>query len=227
MTLKNKLAPSVMCCDLLEVKPQIELFERTGIDLLHVDVMDGHFVPNLTLGTDFVRRLSDFSSIPLDVHLMTEDPDFWIDALIAMNALKEGLYVSVHAEAARHLQRTLVKIHATGAKALLALNPGTPLVMAEEVTDVIDGLLIMTVNPGFAGQKVTSNAFDKIARARAFLDAHGRPDAEIEVDGNVSIPNAIRMRDAGANIFVAGTASIFRDGMEQNIYNFRKEVFGE
>jgi ribulose-phosphate 3-epimerase len=132
----------------------------------------------------------------------------------------------VHYETTKHLQRVLTALKAKGVKTLLALNPATPVGMAENVLDDVDGLLIMTVNPGFAGQKMVPHSIEKIAKARAFLDANGKKDAEIQVDGNVSIPNAIRMREAGANIFVVGTASVFGSGgLASNIEEFRRQVF--
>jgi ribulose-phosphate 3-epimerase len=147
---------------------------------------------------------------------------------IASFAFGEGDYVSIHYETTKHAQKVLQAIKDRGAKALLAINPATPVEVAIDVLDDIDGFMLMTVNPGFAGQKMVPHAIDKIARARAFLDANGKKDAEIEVDGNVSIPNAIRMKEAGANIFVAGTSAVFMgDSIEDNIVKFRKEVFGE
>ena len=217
-----KIAPSMMCCSFLDLKQQLAAFEKNGIDLLHIDVMDGSFVPNFALGTDFVKQLKKATNIPLDVHLMIENPENHL----ASFPVGEGDYVSVHYESTRHLQRVLASIRALGAKPLLAINPATPVEVAIDVLDDIDGLLVMTVNPGFAGQKMVPHSIDKISRARAFLDSHGRPDAEIEGDGNVSIPNAIMMKNAGANIFVAGTASLFNgQDMTQNIKDFRKSVF--
>ncbi|MBE6556854.1 MAG: ribulose-phosphate 3-epimerase [Ruminococcaceae bacterium] len=221
---KAMLAPSMMCADFLHLEEQLRLFEREGIDLLHVDIMDGHFVPNITLGTDFVRMLKKATSIPLDIHLMVERPENLLPAI----AFGEGDYVSVHYESTVHLQRVLAAIRERGAKPLLALNPGTPVSMAEEVLGDIDGLLVMTVNPGFAGQKLVPSALEKIARARLYLDAYGMNESVIEVDGNVSIPNGIAMRAAGADIFVAGTSGVFiGDDMAGNIRHFRRQVFGE
>ena len=220
----NKLAPSLMCCDFFRLSEQIRDFESTGTELFHVDIMDGEFVPNFTLGTDFVRQLKKNTGVPLDIHLMVEHPERHLDSFL----FGEGDYVSVHYESTKHLQRVLATIKARGAKALLAINPATPVSVCEEVLDDIDGLLIMTVNPGFAGQKMVPHSIEKIKKARAFLDERGRADAEIEVDGNVSIPNAIAMRDAGANIFVVGTASVFSaPTLREGIGEFRTKVFGE
>ncbi len=221
--MKNKLSPSMMCCDFFDLAAQVKAFEDSKIELLHIDVMDGDFVPNFALGTDFVRQLKKNTSIPVDIHLMVENPDRHISSF----PLGDGDYVSIHYETVKHLQRTLALAKATGAKVLLALNPSTPVEVARDVLDDIDGLLIMTVNPGFAGQKMVPHSIEKIKRARAFLDVNGRADAEIQVDGNVSISNAQRMYAAGANIFVLGTSAVFgADPIEANITKFRNEVFG-
>ena len=213
-----KLAPSMMCCDFLNMGEQIRTFEKHGIELLHVDIMDGHFVPNITLGTDFVRQVKKATDIPLDIHMMTEEPE----KLLGMLEFGKGDYVSLHIESTRHLQRALRMIKDKGAKALVALNPATPVEAVCEVLDDIDGLLLMTVNPGFAGQKLIPHSFDKIARARHYLDENGRKEAEIEVDGNVSLENAVKMRAAGADIFVLGTSGIFKDGdLGEHIDSFR------
>lgn len=215
------LAPSMMCADIFSLKETVETFEKNDIDFLHVDIMDGAFVPNLALGTDYVAQLKKKTDIPLDLHFMTEFPERHLDAF----HFGKGDIVSIHAESERHLDRTLQKVAERGAKVFLALNPATPLEAAREVAHLVDGLLIMTVNPGFAGQKMVPYAFDKIKRARAFLDAYGKKDALIEVDGNVSVPNAIGMRQAGADIFVLGTSAVFcGDDMAQNIRNFRENV---
>lgn len=213
----------MMCCDFLNTGKQLRNFEAAGIELLHIDVMDGSFVPNFALGTDYIRQLKQATSIPLDIHLMIDSPERHLDAF----PIGEGDYVSVHYETARHLQRVLQAIRDKGAHPLLALNPSSPVELATDVLDDIDGLLIMTVNPGFAGQKMVPHSIEKIARARRFLDANGKSNAEIEVDGNVSIPNAILMKNAGANIFVAGTSAVFRgNDLQANIQAFRHEVFG-
>ena len=214
----------MMCADIFKLRETVDTFEKCDIELLHIDVMDGVFVPNLQLGTDYTRQLKNGSRIPVDIHLMIENPE----RHLASFAFGEGDYVSIHYETTKHVQKVLQAIRDRGAKALLAINPATPVEVAIDVLDDIDGFMLMTVNPGFAGQKMVPHAIDKIARARAFLDANGKKDAEIEVDGNVSIPNAIRMKAAGANIFVAGTSAVFMgDSIEKNIEDFRKQVFGE
>ena len=214
-----KLAPSMMCCDFLRLGEQIKIFEQHKIELLHIDIMDGSFVPNITLGTDFVRQVKRVTDIPLDIHMMTEEPERFLDML----EFGKGDYVSIHYESTKHVQRALGLVRERGAKALLALNPATPVEMASELIDDIDGLLIMSVNPGFAGQKVIPHSFEKIAHAKAFLNSRGRVNAEIEVDGNVSLENAVKMRGAGADIFVLGTSGIFKgDDLGKNIDSFRE-----
>ena len=198
----NKLAPSMMCCDFLNLGKQLEVFEKSGIDLLHIDVMDGNFVPNFALGTDYVKQLKKVTNIPLDIHFMTEYPERHLDSF----PISEGDYVSIHFESTNHVQRALQAVKDKGAKPLVAINPATPIYAIGEILDDIDGVLIMSVNPGYAGQKMVPRSIEKIKEMRRFLDENGRPDAEIEVDGNVSIENAIKMRKAGANILVLGTA---------------------
>lgn len=197
-----KLAPSMMCCDLLNVREQLEMFEEQKIDLLHIDIMDGNFVPNIALGTCFTEQLKDVSRIPMDFHFMVDSPERYISTF----PIKEGDYVSIHFESTVHVQRAIQIAKGMGAKVLLALNPGTPVEMMSELVDDIDGILIMSVNPGYAGQKMVPNSIDKIRRTRLLLDKNRRADAEIQVDGNVSIENAIKMREAGADILVLGTA---------------------
>jgi ribulose-phosphate 3-epimerase len=198
--MSGKIAPSVMCADFLRLEKTLRLFEALNVEYLHVDIMDGSFVPNYTLGTDFVRALRAAASIPLDVHLMIDEPERKIDWF----GFRPGEYVSIHYEATKHVQRALARVKDTGAKAMLALNPATPLCVLEDVLPDLDGVLLMTVNPGYAGQRLIPQIIDKIARLRAMA-----PDIEIETDGNVSFENAKRMRAAGATLFVAGSSSVF------------------
>jgi ribulose-phosphate 3-epimerase len=215
-----KLSPSMMCADIFNLAGIIRTFEDKKLPCLHIDVMDGVFVPNLMLGTDMVKQIRRVTSIPLDLHLMIEEPGEKLEWF----APQAGEYVSVHAESTRHLQRILAKIRALGAKPMVALNPATPLMMIEDVLSDVDGVLIMTVNPGYAGQKLVPQTLEKIRRLRTLLDNRGLREVEIEVDGNVTMENAYKMRAAGANIFVAGTSLLFRPGnMEDHIQLFTEQ----
>ncbi len=205
MMLAKKISPSMMCADALNLGVTLKEFEANGIEYLHIDIMDGSFVPNFTLGTDYCRMLKAATNIPLDIHMMIEKPEERLDWF----PFGEGDMVSVHAESTRHLQKVLAAIKAKGAKAYAAINPATPLAAIEEVICDLDGVLVMTVNPGFAGQKLVPQTLDKITKVRKMLDKAGKEEAEIEVDGNVSFENAEKMSRAGANIFVAGTSSVF------------------
>lgn len=207
--MKKQISPSIMCADLMNVRPVLREFEKNGIEYVHVDIMDGTFVPNFTLGTDFVKILKAETSIPVDIHLMIERPENkleWFD-------FGEGDYVAVHYESTPHLHKAVMIIKNRGAKAMVAINPATPINVLEAILDDIDAVLVMTVNPGFAGQKLVRSTLKKITELREYLDSNGYPDIEIEVDGNVSFENATLMSKAGANIFVAGTSSVFAKGM--------------
>ena len=218
----KKIAPSIMCAPLLSVDGCLRELEQSGADLIHVDVMDGSFVPNYTLGTNFVKELKCKTSIPLDIHLMIDDPEKKLDWF----AFGEGDYVSVHYEASRHLRKAIGAIRERGARAMVALNPATPVCVLESVLDDIDAVLVMTVNPGFAGQALIESTLNKICRLRQYLDDGGYVHIEIEVDGNVSFENAKRMCDAGADIFVTGTSSVFSKtaSLPENIAKLRKII---
>lgn len=220
--LKKKISPSMMCADWMNLGRVIETLKECGTEYLHIDIMDGVFVRNYTLGTDYIKALHRVTDIPLDIHLMITEPS----DRIGWFEIRQGDYVSVHVEADRHIQRTLAAIRAAGGRPMAALNPGTPLCFLEEILPDIDAVLIMTVNPGFAGQKLVPGTLDKIARLRRMLDEAGRPDIEIEVDGNVSFENAVKMSDAGANIFVCGSSSVFSKGgdISGNIKKLRESL---
>lgn len=211
-----------MCADFLNLGRELQMLEALGIEYLHIDIMDGVFVPNYTLGCDFIKNLHRVSNIPLDIHLMIDRPDSKLDRF----EFREGDYVSVHYESTPHIQRTLGEIRCRGAKPMLALNPGTPLIVLEELLPDIDAVLVMTVNPGYAGQKLIPQTIEKIARLRSMLDESGYGHIEIECDGNVSFENAAKMSRAGANIFVAGTSSIYMRGasIEDNTKTLREAI---
>jgi ribulose-phosphate 3-epimerase len=210
-----------MCVPLFELEAYIRAFERCGVDYLHMDVMDGCFVPNIMLGTDFIRQIRKLSYIPLDIHLMVERPEDkldWFD-------IRPGEYVSFHVEATNHAQRICAKIRDKGARPMAAINPATPICVLEDLLPDLDGVLVMAVNPGYAGQKLIPQTLGKISRLKRMLADAGRDDVEIEADGNTSLENAALMRASGADIFVAGTAGLFIGGdLETNINNFKKSI---
>lgn len=218
--LKDRIAPSMMCCDFFELGAQVEAFEKNNVELLHIDVMDGSFAPNFALGVDFARQLKKKSAIPLDIHLMVEEPE----KHLASFPFGKGDMVSIHIESTGNARECVGAIKERGAQAFVALNPETPIEALLPVISEIDGVLVMAVRPGFAGQKMLEGTTDKIANTRRLLDEAGREDAEIEVDGNVSIENGIKMRNAGANIFVLGTAALFGGDLDKNIRAFRGRV---
>ena len=208
-----------MCAPMFELPKYVQEMEQHNIELIHIDIMDGSFVPNYTLGTNFVKELKSKTNIPLDIHLMIDDPE----SKLQWFEFGENDYVSVHYEATKHLNKALGMIRARGAKAMVAINPATPVSALDSVLDDIDAVLLMTVNPGFAGQKLVQSTLKKIKNLRQYLDNAGYSHIEIEVDGNVSFENAKLMHDAGANIFVCGTSSVYAKDtpVAENIQRFR------
>lgn len=208
-----------MCAPMFELPKYVQEMEQHNIELLHIDIMDGSFVPNYTLGTNFVKELKSKTNIPLDIHLMIDDPE----SKLQWFEFGENDYVSVHYEATRHLNKALGMIRARGAKAMVAINPATPISALDSMLDDIDAVLVMTVNPGFAGQKLVRSTLQKIKNLREYLDDAGYSHIEIEVDGNVSFENAGLMCEAGANIFVCGTSSVYAkdNPVAENIQRFR------
>ena len=206
----GKISPSIMCADFRHLEDNIKILEKAGVEYLHFDIMDGSFVPNFTLGPGLMKSVREITGIPFDIHLMVQHPENHI----GLFDLKPGDLVSVHQESTVHLQRVLQKIKDLGAKAAVALNPATPIYSVEDVLDDIDVVLIMTVNPGFAGQKLIPATLKKISHMKKYLAEQGYGHIKIEVDGNVSYENARKMREAGADIFVAGTSSLFMKGID-------------
>jgi ribulose-phosphate 3-epimerase len=196
-----RIAASILAADFARLGAQIAAAEQGGADLIHVDIMDGHFVPNLTMGPPVVRSIARVTKVPLDVHLMIEDPDRYVEAFVRAGAAM----ISVHAEVLPHLHRTLQFIRQLGARAGVAINPSTPVVAIEEIAGDVDHVLVMSVNPGFGGQTFIPRSESKIQAVRALLDRQGNP-APIEVDGGIDTSNAARIVEAGAAILVAGNA---------------------
>jgi len=196
-----RIAPSILSADFAKLGAEIAAVERGGADLIHVDVMDGHFVPNLTIGPAVVRSIKKVAKVPLDVHLMIEEPDRYLDAFVEAGASM----ISVHVEVLPHLHRTIQAIKALGVKASVAINPSTPVVALEEVAADLDNVLVMSVNPGFGGQTFIPRSESKIRAIHALLAREGSR-ASIEVDGGVDRSNAARLIEAGATILVAGSA---------------------
>lgn len=198
-----------MCGDALNYGKTLAELEEAGVELVHYDIMDNHFVPNLMLPMELIPKLRRGTRMPFDIHIMAENPESVIEKL----ELCEGDYVAVHYEATPHLERAISLIKAKGAKAAVAINPATPIETLSEIAPRLDMVLVMTVNPGFAGQKLVEGSLDKIERMRKLLDARGLSHVEIEVDGNCSFENVPKMYKAGADIFVTGTSSTFhKDG---------------
>jgi ribulose-phosphate 3-epimerase len=195
------IAPSILSADFARLGEAVAAVERGGADLIHVDVMDGHFVPNITIGVPVVKSLKRIATVPLDVHLMIEDPDRYLEAFAEAGA---GM-MSVHVEALRHVHRTVHAIKALGVKAGVVINPGTPVSALTEIAGDVDFVLVMSVNPGFGGQTFIPRSESKLREVRALLDAAGSV-APIEIDGGVDQHNIARVVAAGARMVVAGSA---------------------
>lgn len=197
-----QIAPSILSADFAALGEAVARAERGGADLIHVDVMDGHFVPNITIGPPVVRSLKRVAKVPLDIHLMITDPDRFLEAFATAGASM----ISVHVEVLPHLHRTVHAIKALGVKAGAVLNPATPVCALEQIAGDVDFVLAMSVNPGFGGQRFIQRSESKIREIRALLDRAGNHAALIEVDGGIDHTNAARVVAAGARILVAGAA---------------------
>ena len=211
-----RIAPSILAADFAKLGEEIRAVSKAGADWIHVDVMDGHFVPNLTIGPAVVKALRPHSQLPFDVHLMIAPVDPFIDDFVKAGAN----ILTVHPEAGPHLHRTLQRIKASGIKAGVALNPATPVTAIEHVLGDIDLVLVMTVNPGFGGQKFIASQLDKIAILRRMIDQSGRT-IDLEVDGGITAETAPKAIKAGADVLVAGTAT-FLDGAKAYAANIAK-----
>ncbi|WP_144474836.1 ribulose-phosphate 3-epimerase [Cytobacillus oceanisediminis] len=211
-----KIAPSILSADFARLGEEIKDVERGGADYIHVDVMDGHFVPNITIGPLIVEAIRPVTKLPLDVHLMIENPDQYVEAFAKAGAD----YITVHVEACRHLHRTIQLIKSTGVKAGVVLNPATPVDSLKHIIEDVDMVLLMSVNPGFGGQKFISSVLPKIRQVKELADSLN-PDLEIEVDGGVNEETAKLVIEAGANVLVAGSAVFNKEDREAAIASLR------
>lgn len=215
----GKIAPSILSADFSKLGEQVEAISRAGADYVHVDVMDGHFVPNISFGSAVMKSLNRLETAPYDVHLMIENPD----AYIADFVTEKTEFIVIHQEACRHLHRTVQNIKSHGIKAGVALNPATPVSTLECILDDIDLVLVMSVNPGFGGQKFIPGALEKIKeldRLRKEKDYN----YVIEIDGGISLDNIKTVSDAGCDIFVAGSAVFKAENLEKRICEFKEAV---
>ncbi|MGG0411967.1 ribulose-phosphate 3-epimerase [Peribacillus simplex] len=213
-----KIAPSILSANFARLGEEIKDVERGGADYIHVDVMDGHFVPNITIGPLIVEAIRPVTNLPLDVHLMIENPDQYIGAFAQAGAD----ILSVHVEACHHLHRTIQHIKSEGMKAGVVLNPHTPVSMIEHVIEDVDLVLFMTVNPGFGGQSFLHSVLPKIKQIAAIVEKR-KMNVEIEVDGGVNLETAKLCIEAGANVLVAGSAIYNQKDRSQAIANIRNE----
>ena len=214
-----EIAPSILSADFARLGEQIQAAERGGAGLIHVDVMDGHFVPNITIGPLVVKAARRSTSRPLDCHLMISDPDSYIEEFARAGAS----LISVHVEAVTHLHRTLAAIRALGCRPGVVLNPATPLVAIEEALAFVDYVLIMSVNPGFGGQSFIGTALDKVSRLRGMIDSRGL-DVHIEIDGGIDLGNIAEAVRRGAEWIVAGTAVYGEGKPEEAIRALREKA---
>ncbi len=202
----TKLAPSILSADFSKLGEDVNIIEKAGAHLIHVDVMDGHFVPNISYGACVMKSLSGKTEMPFDVHLMIEDPDKYAADFVTNNTA----YITVHQEAVSHLNRSISYIKSLGVKAGVSINPATPVSTLENILADVDLVLVMSVNPGFGGQKFIESSLDKISMLKKIRAEKGY-DYEIEIDGGVNLENVEDVLEAGADIVVAGSA-IFKDG---------------
>jgi ribulose-phosphate 3-epimerase len=212
------IAPSILAANFGHLEQEIHAAETAGADWIHCDIMDGHYVPNLTFGPGIVKLLKQITSLPLDVHLMITNPEPTLEWYIGAGAD----WVSVHPETCQHLNRTLRRIKELGAKAGVVANPATSFSLIEPVIDMVDLILIMSVNPGFGGQEFISTSLKRLQKVQKLIDASGR-NIRLSVDGGITPKNARSVVDAGADVLVAGT-SIFEDGPKVTIPKFRKAI---
>ncbi len=212
------IAPSVLSADFSRLGSEIKAVERAGADWIHIDVMDGHFVPNLTIGPPVIKAIRKSTELPFDVHLMIESPEKYIEDFAEAGAD----WIVVHVEACTHIHRTIQQIKDVRTKAGVALNPGTPLCLIEPILEELDMVLIMSVNPGFGGQRFIESVIPKVKKLRQLIDSKGLLTL-IEVDGGVNKDTIGRLAQSGVDVFVAGTA-IFKGNYEENIRKLRQII---
>lgn len=218
-----QISASMMCSNLVDLSTTIRIFQEEHIEYLHIDVMDGEFVPNFGLGVDYIRGLRELTDIPLDIHLMIQNPEYKLQWI----GIQETDIVSIHYESTYQVQRALDWLKPYGCKRFLAINPATPIYVLEEVLDYIDGINLLMVNPGFAGQKIIPSTLRKAKKLQDFLLKNGREDIMVEVDGNITPEHGAQLQGYGAQLFVGGTSSIFRGNVNtygRNIQCFRNTL---
>jgi len=215
----GKIAPSILSADFTRLKEEVRDVEKAGADYIHIDVMDGHFVPNITVGPMIVKAVRRITPLPLDVHLMISDPDSFIDEFARAGAN----ILTVHAETLNHLHRTIQHIRDKGVKPSVSLNPATSLDALEYILDDLDMVLLMTVNPGFEGQEFIAEVIPKIERLRDMVERRGLR-TDIEVDGGIGPGNISVVSSAGANVFVAGSAIFYSEDYEKTIRLMRERM---
>jgi len=216
----KKIAPSILSADFSNLEKDIKMLEEGGAHLLHIDVMDGHFVPNITMGPVVIEAINEVAEIPLDVHLMIDDPAYYIDAFVNAGAD----YLTVHVEAVNHLHRVVQQIKSHGIKAGVSLNPHTSLSLIENILNDIDLVLIMSVNPGFGGQSFIPQTITKLQKLNAILKEKNIENIEIEVDGGIKLDNIKEVSDAGCDIFVSGSGIFNTDDPKKTIQNMIKII---
>lgn len=212
-----KLAPSILSADFSKLGAQVELIGRAGADFVHVDVMDGHFVPNISFGASVMKSLDKVETPPYDVHLMIENPDNYIEDFIT----SKTEYIVVHQEACVHLHRTIEHIRSLGIKAGVSINPATPVALLSEILPYVDLVLVMSVNPGFGGQKFIENTLDKVRQLDQLRKELGY-EYVIEIDGGITLDNVKKVEEAGVDIAVAGSAVFGAKDIEKRIKEFKR-----